>query len=56
MSLLGIVLLLVILVLLIGAWPSMPYWQGNAGYGYWPSGLIGVVLLIIIVLLIFGRI
>lgn len=47
-------LLLVILIfLLIGAFPAYPY---SRQWGYGPSGLIGVVLGIILILILFGRI
>jgi hypothetical protein len=43
------ILLLIVLILLIGAFPSWPY---SRGWGYYPSGGLGVVLIIIIVLLL----
>ena len=46
-------LLLVILILvLIGAWPSWPYARG---WGYGPSGILGVLLVIVLVLALMGR-
>jgi len=46
-------LLIVILVLvLIGAWPTWPYAQR---WGYYPSGLLGVVVLILLLLVLLGR-
>jgi hypothetical protein len=52
MSTLGIVLLILVLLLLFGAFPTWPY---AAGWGYGPSGLLGVVLIVLVVLLIMGR-
>ena len=46
-------LLLVILILvLIGAWPSWPYARG---WGYGPSGVVGAIVLILLVMMLAGR-
>lgn len=50
---LGTILLIVVILMLIGAFPSWPH---SRGWGYAPSGGIGVVLVILIVLLLLGRI
>ena len=50
---LGLILLIVLLILLIGALPTWPY---SSRWGYYPSGGIGIILLIILLLLLFGRI
>jgi Protein of unknown function (DUF3309) len=47
----GLILLVVLLVLLIGAIPAWPY---SRGWGYYPSGGLGLVLVIIIVLYLLG--
>jgi hypothetical protein len=49
----GLILLIILILLLIGAVPSWPY---SRGWGYYPSGGIGLLLLIIIILLLLGRI
>lgn len=49
----GLILLIVLVVLLLGA---VPAWPHSRDWGYYPSGGIGLVLLIVILLLIFGRI
>ena len=49
---LGLVLLIVLAVLLVGAFPWGSY---SNGWGYAPSGALGVVLLIVLVLLFMGR-
>jgi len=49
----GLILLIILIVLLIGAIPTWPYSQG---WGYYPSGGLGIVLIIILILLITGRI
>lgn len=48
----GLVLLVILILLLIGAFPRWPY---SAGWGYGPSGGVGLILLIVIILLLFGR-
>ena len=42
-------LLLIVLLLVVGAFPTWPY---SAGWGYYPSGGLGLVLLILLVLLV----
>ena len=46
----GLILLIVIIVLLVGA---VPRWKYNSGWGYWPSGIVGLLLVILLVLMIF---
>jgi Protein of unknown function (DUF3309) len=43
----GLILLVVLLILLIGTVPAWPY---SRGWGYYPSGGLGLVLVIILVL------
>ncbi len=45
-------LVIILLLLLIGAFPTWPY---SAGWGYFPSGGLGLVLLIVVILLVVGR-
>jgi len=47
------ILLIILILLLIGAFPAWPY---STGWGYYPVGGIGLVLLILIVLAVAGRI
>lgn len=49
---LGTILLIVLLLLLIGAFPSWPH---SRSWGYGPTGGIGLVLVIVVLLLITGR-
>ena len=49
---LGLILLVVLLVLLLGALPSWPY---SRGWGYYPSGLFGVILVIVLIWLLLGH-
>ena len=50
---LSLLLLILLVVLLIGAIPAWPY---SRGWGYYPSGGVGLLLLILIILLLTGRI
>jgi hypothetical protein len=50
---LGTILLIVLILLLIGAFPAWPH---SRGWGYTPSGALGLVLLILIILLLLGKI
>lgn len=49
---LGTILLIVLVLLLIGAFPS---WKHSSSWGYGPSGGLGLVLIIVVVLLLTGR-
>lgn len=50
---LGMILLIVLIVLLLGA---IPRWPHSRSWGYGPSGGLGIVLIIVIILLLMGRI
>ena len=50
---LGTILLIVLILMLIGAFPT---WGHSRSWGYGPSGGIGLLLVIVIVLLLLGRI
>ncbi|MCV2360595.1 MULTISPECIES: DUF3309 domain-containing protein [Roseateles] len=50
---LGTILLIVLILMLIGSFPSWPH---SRGWGYGPSGGLGFVVLIIVILLFMGRI
>ncbi|MGO4306954.1 DUF3309 family protein [Cupriavidus sp. RAF12] len=49
---LGIMLLIVLAVLLVGA---IPNWSYSSGWGYAPSGTLGALLVVLLVLLLLGR-
>jgi hypothetical protein len=49
----GLILLIILIVILIGALPTWPY---SGGWGYYPSGGAGLIVLILIILLLAGRI
>ena len=48
---LGTILLIILILALIGALPSMG-WNSGRSWGYYPSGGIGIVVVIVIVLLL----
>lgn len=48
----GTILLIILVLVLIGAFPSWPH---SRGWGYGPSGILGIVVLVLIVLLLTGR-
>jgi hypothetical protein len=50
---LGLILLIVLFCLLLGA---LPTWPHSRSWGYYPSGGFGVVLLILLVLVLTNRI
>ena len=50
---LGTILLIVLILLLVGAFPSWPH---SKSWGYGPSGGLGLIILILLVLLLMGRI
>ena len=45
-------LIIVLLLLLLGAWPS---WSYSRSWGYYPSGTLGLMLVIVLVLALLGR-
>ena len=49
----GIILIVVLVFLLLGAFPAWPH---SKNWGYYPSGGLGLVLTIIIILVLLGRI
>lgn len=48
----GMILLIILILLLVGAIPSWPH---SKGWGYAPSGGLGLVVLIIVILLVMGK-
>jgi hypothetical protein len=47
-----LILLIILIVLLLGLLPAWPY---STGWGYYPSGGTGLILLIVIILILMGR-
>lgn len=50
---LGTMLVIVLLMLLLGAWPSWPY---SRSWGYIPSSTLGLLLVVVVVLALMGRV
>lgn len=47
----NLILLVILIVLLISALPAWPY---SSGWGYYPSGGLGAVILILLILWLLG--
>ena len=50
---LSTILIIILILILVGAFPSWPY---SRGWGYGPSGVVGLILVILLILLLHGRI
>lgn len=50
---LGTILLVILILLLIGAFPAWPH---SRGWGYGPSGGLGLIVVIVVILVVLGRI
>jgi hypothetical protein len=50
---LGMILLIVLVLMLLGAFPTWPH---SRSWGYGPSGSLGLVLAVVVVLVLLGRI
>ncbi len=50
---LGMIVLIVLIVLLLGA---IPQWPHSRNWGYAPSGILSIILVIVIILLLMNRI
>ncbi len=48
----GTLLVIVLVLLLIGAFPS---WGYSRRWGFGPSGIVGIALVVVVVLLVTGR-
>ena len=49
----NILILVILVILVLGLLPAWPY---SSGWGYYPSGGLGMVLLIVLILVLFRRI
>ncbi len=47
----GLILLIVLVVLLVGA---VPNWPHSRSWGYGPSGGLGTILIIVVILILLG--
>ena len=50
---LGLILLIIVVLILVGA---LPTWPHSRSWGYMPSGTLGLVLVIVIVLVLLGKV
>jgi len=50
---LSTILIVILILLLIGALPAWPY---STGWGYYPGGGLGLILIIVIILALMGQI
>jgi len=50
---LGMILLVVLILMLIGAFPTWPH---SRSWGYYPIGGLGLIVIILLVLILLGRI
>lgn len=48
----GTILLVLLVLMLIGAFPTWPH---SRSWGYYPSGGLGLVLVILVILLLLGK-
>jgi hypothetical protein len=49
----SMILLIILILLLVGLVPAWPY---SRGWGYYPSGGMGLIVLIVVILVLMGRI
>lgn len=49
---LGMILLILLIIILIGAFPT---WGYSRGWGYYPSGVVGIILVIVLILILMGK-
>jgi hypothetical protein len=47
------ILIIILILILIGAFPSWPY---SRGWGYGPSGIVGLILVILLIMVLLGRV
>jgi hypothetical protein len=47
------ILIIILILILLGAFPAWPY---SRSWGYGPSGVVGLILVILLILLLLGRI
>ncbi|GAA5786161.1 DUF3309 family protein [Chitiniphilus shinanonensis] len=48
---LSLILLIVLVLLLVGAFPAWPH---SRGWGYGPTGIVGVLLVVLVVMMLTG--
>ena len=50
---LSTILIIILILILVGAFPSWPY---SRTWGYGPSGTVGLILIILLILVLLGKI
>lgn len=50
---LGTILLIILILMLIGSFPTWPH---SSQWGYGPSGTLGTILIVVLILWLLGRI
>ncbi len=48
----SLILLIVLVLVVVAALPTWPY---SAGWGYYPSGIVGIILIVLLILALTGR-
>ena len=48
----GLIVLIIIIILVVGAFPTWPH---SREWGYAPSGILGTILIIVLILFLLGR-
>ncbi|MEP7061444.1 MAG: DUF3309 domain-containing protein [Betaproteobacteria bacterium] len=48
----GTILLIILILVLIGAFPTWPH---SRSWGYFPSGIVGIVVVILLIMLLMGK-
>jgi Protein of unknown function (DUF3309) len=46
-----LLILIILIILLVGAFPAWPY---SSGWGYYPVGGLGTILIIVLILFLLG--
>ena len=49
---LGTILIIILILILLGVFPT---WGHSRGWGYGPSGIVGLILIVVIILALLGR-
>ena len=49
---LGTILIIILVLMLLGVFPT---WGHSRGWGYGPSGIVGLILIVVIILALLGR-
>lgn len=48
-------MIILIVILVLALFGSLPTWPHSRGWGFYPSGGLGLVLLILLILFLMGR-